>query len=85
MTRAKPAWAVALRPDLTAAWRSLAEVGERLGDAEAAHWREAARESADDVPRGYPYGVGDGLRPTARRFLLELRDDELSLYRPSER
>ncbi|MBW2397904.1 MAG: hypothetical protein JRG80_01375 [Deltaproteobacteria bacterium] len=77
--------AVALRPDLTAAWRSLAEVGQRLGDAEAARWREAAQRAAAGAPRGYPYGIGDGLRPAARRFLLELRDDGFSLYRPSER
>jgi len=77
--------AVELRPDLTPAWRSLALVGERLGDAETTRWQEAARRSAAGAPRGYPYGVGDGLRSADRRYLLELRDDGLSLYRPSDR
>jgi tetratricopeptide (TPR) repeat protein len=76
--------AVELRPDLTPAWRSLAQVGHRLGDDATARWREAARRSAARAPRGHPYGVGDGLRPAARRFLLELRDDGISLYRPSD-
>lgn len=77
--------AVELNPDLTPAWRSLAQVGQRLGDDATARWREAARKSAARAPRGHPYGVGDGLRPAARRFLLELRDDGISLYRPSRR
>jgi len=77
--------AVELNPDLTPAWRSLALVGQRLGDEAADRWSDAAHESAASAPRGYPYGVGDGLRHADRRFLLEWRDDGLSLYRPSER
>jgi hypothetical protein len=46
--------------------------------------RQEPGERQVRAPRGHPYGVGDGLRPAARRFLLELGDDAIALYRPSD-
>jgi len=49
-------------PQLAPAWQSLAEVLDASGrTTEAARARARARDAASRAPRGYPYGIPDGL------------------------
>ena len=76
--------ALELSPRLPSAVRNLAWVFTRKGDAEAGA-RELARaeQLARAAPRGFPYGIGNGLGLGSRRFTLILEGDRPALYRPA--
>jgi len=73
--------ATELAPEMMVAWRNLAIVQGRLGQADRAQrTRERARQVACRPPRGYPYGLGTGEIlewGIGRRTLLLLEDDAL--------
>ena len=79
--------AIAIAPALPPAWASLAVVlAHQSRDAEARAARDRYEEIADQPPRGFPYGVGNGFLydfGAGQRFMLMLGPKgDLSLYRP---
>jgi tetratricopeptide (TPR) repeat protein len=79
--------ALGLNARLAPAWHGLAEVLERGGRAdEATAARASAERAASSGPRGYPYGIPNGLgqHPSARldfRWMLWLDGEDLLLAR----
>jgi tetratricopeptide (TPR) repeat protein len=79
--------ALGLNARLAPAWHGLAEVLARSGRTEeAAAARAGAERAASGGPRGYPYGIPEGLgqRPSARldfRWMLWLDGEDLLLAR----
>ena len=56
----------------------------RKGDAETgARELVRAEQLAREAPRGFPYGIGNGIGLGSRRFTLILDGDRLALYRPA--
>ena len=79
--------ALEIDDSLAPTWHALAEVLRRSGRAEAAsEARARSLETAARAPRGYPYGIPDGLGQypsfsLGLRWLLWLDGDELALAR----
>lgn len=69
-------------PRLPPALANLAWVLDRRGAPGGEALRAAAERSRLEAPRYYPYGVGDGRGLNTQRYMLELRQDGLVLYRP---
>jgi len=75
--------ALELNPALPPAWSNLVWVQTRSGRVQqASRTREIAARFATQAPRGFPYGIGNGFHLNQRRFMLELRGDDIELYRP---
>jgi tetratricopeptide (TPR) repeat protein len=78
--------ALELSPRLPSAVRNLATVFTRQGEAEAgARELLRAEELALAAPRGFPYGIGNGIGLGSRRFTLILDGDRLTLYQPARK